>query len=105
MKLPLQNIHKIAVFRALHLGDMLCTIPAIRALRKAYPNATITLLGLPWAEPFTQRFSHYFNHFIHFPGCMGLPEQLYNEAQLHSFIKQIKKKNLICFCKCKAMVP
>jgi ADP-heptose:LPS heptosyltransferase len=93
MKPPLQNIHKIAVFRALQLGDMMCVIPAIRALRKAYPNAEITLLGLPWAQSFVKRFSHYFNRFIHFPGCDGLPEQSYNEYSLRSFIKQMKKEN------------
>lgn len=92
MKLPLQ-IHKIAVFRALQLGDMLCVIPAIRALRKAYPNAEITLLGLPWAQSFVKRFSHYFDRFIHFPGCNGLPEQSYDEQSLRSFIKQMKKEN------------
>jgi ADP-heptose:LPS heptosyltransferase len=93
MKPPLQNIHKIAVFRALQLGDMMCVIPAIRALRKAYPNAEITLLGLPWAQSFVKRFNHYFDRFIHFPGCEGLPEQFYDEHALRTFIKQMKKEN------------
>lgn len=93
MNPALQNIHKIAVFRALQLGDMMCVIPAIRALRKAYPNAEITLLGMPWAKSFVKRFNNYFNRFIHFPGCEGLPEQAYDEQSLRSFIKQMKKEN------------
>ncbi len=93
MKLPGQNIHKIAVFRALQLGDMLCAVPAFRALRKAYPHAEITLLGLPWALSFVQRFIKYFNRFIHFPGCEGLPEQESNEQLLRAFIKKIKAEN------------
>jgi ADP-heptose:LPS heptosyltransferase len=93
MKLPLQNIHKIAVFRALKLGDMLCTVPALRALRAAYPNAEITLLGLPWAEAFVERFHSYLDRFIHFTGCDGLPEQPCNKKQLEDFIQQMHYEN------------
>jgi ADP-heptose:LPS heptosyltransferase len=97
MKLPKENVNKIAVFRALQLGDMLCVIPAIRSLRRAYPAAKITLLGLPWANSFVQRFNMYFDRFIHFPGCEGLPEQPYDEQKLSEFISQmeIEKFNLV----------
>jgi len=88
----LKDIKKIAVFRALQLGDMLCAIPAIRALRHAYPSATITLLGLPWAKSFVERFDEYFDGFIHFPGYYGLPEQPFDEQQLEVFFKQVRKE-------------
>lgn len=71
----MNNIKKIAILRALQLGDMLCMIPAVRAIKKAYPDAAITLLGLPGKEDFVARFSHYFSNFIAFPGWPGLPEQ------------------------------
>ncbi len=88
----LKDIKKIAVFRALQLGDMLCAIPAIRALRHAYPSATITLLGLPWAKSFVERFDKYFDRFIHFPGYPGLPEQPFDEQQLDAFLKHVRKE-------------
>ncbi|MGN6194777.1 MAG: glycosyltransferase family 9 protein [Ginsengibacter sp.] len=88
----LGHIKKIAVFRALQLGDMLCAIPAIRALRNEYPSAKITLLGLPWAKSFVERFNEYFDKFIHFPGYPGLPEQAFNEKQFESFLKEVRKE-------------
>lgn len=93
MKLPVSEIKKIAVFRALQLGDMLCVIPAMRALRDAYPDAEITLLGLPWASSFVKRFSMYFDRFIHFPGYPGLPEQDFDEVSYNSFITQMKNEH------------
>lgn len=92
MKSSLHDIHKIAVFRALQLGDMLCVIPAMRALRAAYPQAEITLLGLPWAQSFVDRFNMYFDRFIQFPGCAGLPEQPYHEQPLYNFIFKMKQE-------------
>jgi ADP-heptose:LPS heptosyltransferase len=92
MKLSTEEIKKIAVFRALQLGDMLCSIPAIRALRNAFPNAEITLIGLPWAKLLLQRFPGYFNSFIIFPGYPGFPEQEPKVEEFPSFITQTQNK-------------
>jgi ADP-heptose:LPS heptosyltransferase len=92
MKIPSSEIKKIAVFRALQLGDMLCVIPAIKALRFAYPDAEITLLGLPWAKSLTERFNIYFDNFIHFPGYPGLPEQELKPEAFTAFLEEVQSK-------------
>lgn len=83
---------RILVFRALVLGDMLCAIPAIRALRSAYPDAHISLVGLPWATEFAARFNHYFDDFFDFPGFPGLPERPFDATRFPAFLSDIQRR-------------
>src|SRR5436853_6466552 len=92
MKLPANEIGKIAILRALQLGDLLCAVPAFRAIRKAYPNAEISLIGLPWAKTFVDRFSNYIDRFISFPGYPGLPEQETDVDAIIDFIQKMREE-------------
>jgi ADP-heptose:LPS heptosyltransferase len=83
----------IALFRALQLGDMLCAVPAMRALRHAFPQADIALIGLPWANTFVQRFNHYLNRHIGYP---GLPEQPFSESGWMSFVDTMQQEQFDC---------
>ena len=82
----------LAVFRALHLGDMLCAVPALRALRAALPATRITLVGLPWAEQFAARFQRYIDDFIAFPGHEAFPEQAVQQHQLADFYASMRAR-------------
>lgn len=87
-----RDFKKIAVFRALHLGDLLCTTPAFRALRQHYPDAHISLIGLPWASAFQSRFAKYIDELILFPGYPGLPEQIPDEEQFPVFMENMRRR-------------
>lgn len=82
----------IAIFRALQLGDLLCTTPAFRALRKALPASRITLIGLPWAKAFVDRFLCYIDDFLEFPGYPGLPESVPQLEKIPIFFQTVQKK-------------
>lgn len=52
MNQTLKDVSKIAILRANALGDFIVTLPALKAIRFAYPKAEIVLLGKPWHKEF-----------------------------------------------------
>ena len=79
---------RIAIVRALQLGDMLAAVPALRAIRRQVPEAEITLIGLPWAAAFARRFARYIDRFIEFPGYPGIEEAPFDAARTARFLAE-----------------
>ncbi|MDQ3887416.1 MAG: glycosyltransferase family 9 protein [Actinomycetota bacterium] len=48
----LDGVRSIAVLRANAVGDYIMSLPALQALRAAYPDAHIVLVGAPWHATF-----------------------------------------------------
>lgn len=83
----------IAVVRALPgLGDFLCLVPTLRALRSAFPVAQVTLIGLPVAQPLVQRFGTYLTDWMPFPGFPGIPEVPYSPAEAAVGLAELQKR-------------
>ncbi len=91
-RLDFAALRSIAVFRALQLGDLLCVVPALRALRAAAPHAKITLIGLPWAASFVERFSKYVDRYMAFPGFPGLPETTPELGRIPDFFASAQRQ-------------
>ncbi|GAB7522541.1 glycosyltransferase family 9 protein [Paraburkholderia sp. 2C] len=83
---------RIVIFRALQLGDMLCSVPALRALRRAAPHAHIALIGLPWAKSFVERYRDLLDELIVFPGARGFPEQPEDDSALSRFTAAVRER-------------
>jgi ADP-heptose:LPS heptosyltransferase len=86
------EVRSVLVFRALDLGDMLCAVPAFRALRQRYREARIALVGLPWAGAFVDRFDYLIDEFIEFPGYPGLPEQPFDSRRWEAFLRDVRTR-------------
>ena len=86
--LPTAYCKKIAVFRALYLGDLLLAVPALRALRAGFPEAEITLIGLPWAASFARRFCRYVDRFVEFGGYPGIDEVPIDPGRSAHFVEE-----------------
>ncbi len=69
------HVHKIAVLRANAIGDFIFTLPALEALRHAYPQAEIVLLGLDWHAAFLKGRPGPVDRVVAIPPLEGLPPE------------------------------
>ncbi|MBE9015248.1 glycosyltransferase family 9 protein [Chroococcidiopsidales cyanobacterium LEGE 13417] len=87
----LPKVSQVAIARCLPgLGDLLCIVPALRALRAALPEARMTLIGLPNAQSFVKRFNCYIDAWLEFPGYPGIPEGWRSPQHTQAFLTQVQ---------------
>jgi ADP-heptose:LPS heptosyltransferase len=66
----------VAVLRPGRIGDYLCATPAIRALRRAVPDARLHYVALPLVRDLVERNPHV-DRFVAFPGFPYIAEQFF----------------------------
>ena len=57
------------------LGDLLCTVPAVRALRAARPDLHVALATWPEMAGVVGRMGAWVDELVPFPGAPGIPER------------------------------
>ncbi len=88
----LPRVRKVAVVRASRIGDFICATAAFRALRRAVPDAELSLIGLPLVEDLVAR-SHHLDRFISFPGFPGMAEQFFDSRRAAGFFVEMQGEN------------
>jgi ADP-heptose:LPS heptosyltransferase len=77
----------VALVRArVGLGDLLCTVPALRALRARLPDARIVLVTFEEVRGIVERLEPAVE-LLPFPGWPGIPERPPDEAALPAFLE------------------
>jgi len=93
----LKNPQKILVYKVGNIGDIVCIIPSLIAIRKNYPNAKITFLTSPGKRGSIGAINFlknawYFDNIINYyqEDINNLPKQIF-------FIKELKKEKFDLF--------
>ena len=89
----LPGVTRIAVLRANGLGDFIFTLPALEALRRAYPEAEIVLLGKAWHADFLRGRSGPVDRVVTVPVAAGVgaPETAAGEpGELAHFFREMR---------------
>lgn len=93
--LLVNDVKKIAILRANALGDFIVTLPAIYALKAAYPDAELVLLGKPWHQDFLVKGRTPVDRVIVIPVTKGLREEqdkTEDPEEVNSFLSRLKKE-------------
>ena len=75
------------------LGDLLCSVPAVRALRARLPAAHISLITFAEMEPVVSRQRAYVDELLAFPGWPGIPERPVDQDAIPAFLSRCAERD------------
>lgn len=82
------------------LGDLLCSVPALRALRRHRPDLRVTVITWPEMAPVVDRMSAYVDELLAFPGADGIPERVPDRAGWSLFLAQARARRFDLAVQC-----
>jgi ADP-heptose:LPS heptosyltransferase len=90
----MNGVRKIAVLRPGAVGDFVFALPALHALRQAYPEAHIVYVGKPWHAEFLAQRPGPIDECIVLPPCpgLGLPAEAQADATLARFLDAMREQ-------------
>jgi len=87
-----EDVERMAVLRANALGDLLVTLPALEALKRAYPDATLTLLGRKWHADFLRDRPGPVDDVIALPPISGVSAPPGDRRATESLYEDLRKR-------------
>jgi ADP-heptose:LPS heptosyltransferase len=80
---------RIAILRPGRIGDYLCATPAIRAIRRAAPDAELHYIALPLVRDLVER-NPSVDRFVAFPGFPYIAEQFFTPRRAVEWLAQMQ---------------
>src|SRR3954454_16878410 len=74
------------------LGDLLCTVPALRALRRARPDLHVAVLTWREMAPVVDRFISYVDELVDVPGWPGIADRPPRPAEIPAFLAAVRDR-------------
>jgi len=87
------NVSRIAVLRGGGLGDLMFALPAMSALKAAYPEASLTLLGTPMHAELLSQTEGPVDETVILPFSQGVRPGAEDKDELENFFSRMRERN------------
>jgi ADP-heptose:LPS heptosyltransferase len=87
------NVSRIAVLRGGGLGDLMFALPAMSALKAAYPEASLTLLGTPMHAELLSQAEGPVDETVILPFSQGVRPGAEDKDELENFFGRMRERN------------
>lgn len=88
-----EELTSVAIVRArTGLGDLLCTVPALRALRGRLPRAHVALVTFAEMRPVVERLAPWVDELLPFPGHPDIPERPPRHDAIDGFYAAVRAR-------------